>query len=494
MLAWHEALRGGRDRIVGVAHPSQDRHVGRPLDQHAFRETGIAIEPARIERLRRLHAEAYNGPPAIRPLPGARELLADVERGRLPWAIATTGRMETAGPVLANRRRLRRAPVITRDKVRTPSRTPTVPRRRGALGQPIESACVVGDTSGTCSPPGGPPLAGGRFVRRLWRGRIVQPRLPRLRGSGRPPQAPRRGRRQAVVRREDLPDRAFGRSRRKRLLPLAFEPASRRARRPVVKRRPPVRRARPVPARSAGRCRQICEIGSGVAFTYKPIASISPPSRSHARAERPGSRVRTVPVGGRGLRHPRVHDGVLGRQCRRRAACSRRNLADGDHGSAGASCPSSSSAHSGGARRRLAGASPQQRPHPLHGDMRFTVFNALFYVAAHYTTAVNISILQGAVPVFVIVGAALFHRVRIGPVRSRHRNHADRRSRGRHPGSPCHARRLQAELRRRAHDRRLLPLCGLYAGAARPAAHSEHGVLLGDGAPCVRYVAPAARL
>lgn len=43
----------------------------------------------------------------------------------------------------------------------------------------------------------------------------------------------------------------------------------------------------------------------------------------------------------------------------------------------------------------------------------FSAFNTLFYLAAHYTTAVNISILQGAIPIFVVLGALLFHGIRI---------------------------------------------------------------------------------
>lgn len=44
------------------------------------------------------------------------------------------------------------------------------------------------------------------------------------------------------------------------------------------------------------------------------------------------------------------------------------------------------------------------------GLMGFTLFNALFYVAAHSTTAVNIGILQGSIPVFVLLGAFLAYR------------------------------------------------------------------------------------
>lgn len=44
------------------------------------------------------------------------------------------------------------------------------------------------------------------------------------------------------------------------------------------------------------------------------------------------------------------------------------------------------------------------------GALGFTAFNALFYVAAHYTTAVNIGIIQGSMPVFVLIGAFLAYR------------------------------------------------------------------------------------
>lgn len=47
------------------------------------------------------------------------------------------------------------------------------------------------------------------------------------------------------------------------------------------------------------------------------------------------------------------------------------------------------------------------------GGLGFTVFNLLFYIAAHSTSAVNIGILQGSIPVFVLMGAILVFRERI---------------------------------------------------------------------------------
>ena len=45
-------------------------------------------------------------------------------------------------------------------------------------------------------------------------------------------------------------------------------------------------------------------------------------------------------------------------------------------------------------------------------SLGFTGFNALYYVAAHYTTAINIGILQGSMPIFVLAGAFIAHGTR----------------------------------------------------------------------------------
>ena len=50
----------------------------------------------------------------------------------------------------------------------------------------------------------------------------------------------------------------------------------------------------------------------------------------------------------------------------------------------------------------------------LMGALGFTTFNALFYVAGHHTSAINIGILQGSIPIFVLLGSLLILRHRIG--------------------------------------------------------------------------------
>jgi drug/metabolite transporter (DMT)-like permease len=48
------------------------------------------------------------------------------------------------------------------------------------------------------------------------------------------------------------------------------------------------------------------------------------------------------------------------------------------------------------------------------GAFGFTAFNALFYVAAHRTAALNLSIIQGVIPALVLIGARSLYGARIG--------------------------------------------------------------------------------
>lgn len=49
----------------------------------------------------------------------------------------------------------------------------------------------------------------------------------------------------------------------------------------------------------------------------------------------------------------------------------------------------------------------------LMGALGYTVFNVLYYVAAHYTTAINLGILQGSMPVFVLATAFVAYGARV---------------------------------------------------------------------------------
>jgi phosphoglycolate phosphatase-like HAD superfamily hydrolase len=149
VLAWREALDAeGIELSVWRIH----RKIGMSgglFTNMLLRETGLEIDPARIERLRQLHAAAYNRHSAdVRPLPGARALVAFLTEAEIPWAIATSGRMETAGPVLETLGvDFGRTPVVTRDEVRYAKPDPDLFLAAAhRLGVPIESSSVVGDS------------------------------------------------------------------------------------------------------------------------------------------------------------------------------------------------------------------------------------------------------------------------------------------------------------------------------------------------------------
>lgn len=149
VLAWREALE-----TEGIALSVWRIHrkigmSGGLFTNMLLRETGVDFTPERIQRLQRLHAEAYNRVSRhIRPLPGARDLLAALTEADIPWAIATSGRLETAGPVLdALGVDLHRTPVVTRDQVRFAKPDPDLFLAAAErLKVPIETASVVGDS------------------------------------------------------------------------------------------------------------------------------------------------------------------------------------------------------------------------------------------------------------------------------------------------------------------------------------------------------------
>jgi HAD superfamily hydrolase (TIGR01549 family) len=150
VLAWREALETeGIDLSVWRVH----RKIGMSgglLTNMLLRETGgVEIDPARVERLQRLHAEAYKRNLAnVQPLPGATALLTTLTDAHIPWAIATSGRIETAGPVLDKLGvDLSHTAIVTRDQVKFAKPEPDLFLAAAAkLGVRIETASVVGDS------------------------------------------------------------------------------------------------------------------------------------------------------------------------------------------------------------------------------------------------------------------------------------------------------------------------------------------------------------
>src|SRR5688500_2728681 len=101
VLAWQEALEAeGIELSVWRIH----RKIGMSgglFTNMLLREIGQPVDPVLAERLRVAHAAAYRRRLGeIRPLPGATALLHALTISGTPWAIATSGRIESAGPML----------------------------------------------------------------------------------------------------------------------------------------------------------------------------------------------------------------------------------------------------------------------------------------------------------------------------------------------------------------------------------------------------------
>ena len=148
VLAWHEALlKVGIQLAVWTIH----RRIGMSgglMVNAVLRETGHAVTPDEAAKLIRLHAEAYAKlKDQVRPLPGAKELLAYLTEEGIPWAIATSGRIETARPTLDSLGIPSHIPVVTRDQVAHAKPDPDLFLAAAErLGVPISESVVVGDS------------------------------------------------------------------------------------------------------------------------------------------------------------------------------------------------------------------------------------------------------------------------------------------------------------------------------------------------------------
>ena len=148
VLAWREALEAaGIELSVWRIH----RRIGMSgglLVNALLRETGRPLSAEETTRLQRLHAEAYvQRVGQVRPLPGARDLLAYLSKAGVPWAVATSGRIDSAGPVLKTLALDPGVPVVTRDQVRHAKPDPDLfLEAAGRLSVAIHDSVVVGDS------------------------------------------------------------------------------------------------------------------------------------------------------------------------------------------------------------------------------------------------------------------------------------------------------------------------------------------------------------
>ncbi len=148
VLAWREAMAGvGIELAVWRIH----RRIGMSgglMANAILRETGHAVTAEEAGRLVRLHAEAYARlTEQVRPLPGARDLLAYLTKTGTPWAIATSARIESARPTLERLDVPSDVPIITRDEVAHAKPDPDLFLAAAErLGVPIHESVVIGDS------------------------------------------------------------------------------------------------------------------------------------------------------------------------------------------------------------------------------------------------------------------------------------------------------------------------------------------------------------
>lgn len=148
VLAWRDALdEMGLELAVWRIH----RKIGMSGGLFAnalMRETGDALTAEDAGRLRLLHAEAYRERAAqVRLLPGAREILAFLTESGVPWAIATSGYLESAGPTIEQLGVPEGVPIVTRDLVAHAKPDPDLFLSAAErLGVDITESVVVGDS------------------------------------------------------------------------------------------------------------------------------------------------------------------------------------------------------------------------------------------------------------------------------------------------------------------------------------------------------------
>jgi HAD superfamily hydrolase (TIGR01549 family) len=148
VLAWREALeKGGIHLAVWRIHRQIGMSGGMFVNALA-REIGKTVSPEEAERIHETHGEAFRHYASqVRPLPGAVELLANLTKANVPWAIATSGRFESAKLSLHLLGVGDDIPLITRDMVKHAKPDPDLFLAAAEkLGVDIANSVVVGDS------------------------------------------------------------------------------------------------------------------------------------------------------------------------------------------------------------------------------------------------------------------------------------------------------------------------------------------------------------
>ena len=148
VLAWREALEDGGIHLAVWRIHRQIGMSGGLFVNALARETGRTLSAEEAERIHQRHGEAFKRYASqVRPLPGAAELLSYLTKANVPWAIATSGRFESARLSLHMLGVGDDIPLITRDMVRHAKPDPDLfLAAADKLGVEISDSVVVGDS------------------------------------------------------------------------------------------------------------------------------------------------------------------------------------------------------------------------------------------------------------------------------------------------------------------------------------------------------------
>jgi len=147
-LAWRKALElGGIKLSVWRIH----RRIGMSgglLAESLARETGHELTDKEAAKMKAAHARLFAAQMRdVRLLPGAKELMQHLTKMKVPWAVATSGALASARPLLKLIDVPPDVPVISRDDVQHAKPNPDLWLAAAVrLGVPAESTIAVGDS------------------------------------------------------------------------------------------------------------------------------------------------------------------------------------------------------------------------------------------------------------------------------------------------------------------------------------------------------------
>jgi HAD superfamily hydrolase (TIGR01509 family) len=147
-LAWRKALElGGIKLSVWRIHRRIGMSGGLLADSLA-REVGRELTDKEAAKMKQAHARLFAAQMRdVRLLPGAKDLMQHLTKLKVPWAVATSGALASARPLLKLIDVPEGVPVISRDDVEHAKPNPDLWLAAAArLGVPPESTMAVGDS------------------------------------------------------------------------------------------------------------------------------------------------------------------------------------------------------------------------------------------------------------------------------------------------------------------------------------------------------------